>query len=155
NNGTYNYTVPGGLGNTVNNARIMVKGLNNIFFNVNLQNFTINSSDVVIPPTPTPGTPGAAPSPVYDGLMIYPVPSNDGIVYIKLDFPRLVPQAPYPFTYTIYAMDGKLVIPKKSRLFFSEHLEKIDLRGVPSGTYMIEVELQGEKIVKKLLMLNK
>ncbi|WP_435524477.1 reprolysin-like metallopeptidase [Chryseobacterium indoltheticum] len=86
NNGTYNYTVPGGLGNTVNKARIMVKGLNNIFFNVNLQNFTINSSAVVIPPTPTPGTPGAAPSPIYDGLMIYPIPSNDGYVYIKLDF---------------------------------------------------------------------
>ncbi|OBW41173.1 Ser-Thr-rich glycosyl-phosphatidyl-inositol-anchored membrane family protein [Chryseobacterium sp. MOF25P] len=159
NNGTYNYTVPGGLGNTVNNARIMVKGLNNIFFNVNLQNFTINSSAVVIPPNPgtpgTPGTPGAAPSPIYDGLMIYPVPSSDGIVYIKLDFPRLVPQAPYPFSYTIYAMDGKLVIPKRNRLFFTEHLEKIDLRGVPSGTYMIEVDLAGEKIVKKLLMLNK
>ncbi|MBD3905302.1 M12 family metallo-peptidase [Chryseobacterium sp. Ch-15] len=155
NNGTYNYTVPGGLGNTVNTARIMVKGINNIFFNVNLQNFTINSSAVIIPPTPTPGTPGVAPSPVYDGLMIYPVPSNDGIVYIKLDFPRLVPQAPYPFSYTIYAMDGKLVIPKRNRLFFSEHLEKIDLRGVPSGTYMIEVDLAGEKIVKKLLMLNK
>ncbi|MFL9833272.1 reprolysin-like metallopeptidase [Chryseobacterium terrae] len=155
NNGTYNYTVPGGLGNTVNNARIMVKGLNNIFFNVNMQNFTINSSAVVIPPTPTPGTPGAAPSPVYDGLMIYPIPSSDGIVYIKLDLPRLVPQAPYPFSYTIYAMDGKLVIPKKNRLFFTEHLEKIDLRGVPSGAYMIEVELVGEKIIKKLLMLNK
>ncbi|REC53297.1 propanediol utilization protein [Chryseobacterium piscium] len=153
NNGTYNYTVPGGLGNTVNNARIMVKGLNNIFFNVNLQNFTINSSAVVIPPTP--GTPGTAPSPVYDGLMIYPVPSNDGYVYIKLDFPRLIPQAPYPFSYTIYSMDGKLVVPKRNRLFFSEHLERINLTGVATGTYMIEVELQGEKIVKKLLMLNK
>lgn len=153
NNGAYNYTVPGGLGNTVNNARIMVKGLNNIFFNVNLQNFTINSSAVVIPPTP--GTPGTAPSPVYDGLMIYPVPSNDGYVYIKLDFPRLIPQAPYPFSYTIYSMDGKLVVPKRNRLFFSEHLERINLTGVATGTYMIEVELQGEKIVKKLLMLNK
>ncbi|MCD1118047.1 reprolysin-like metallopeptidase [Chryseobacterium turcicum] len=155
NNGTYNYTVPGGLGDTVNKARIMVKGLNNVFFNVNLQNFTINSSAVVIPPTPTPGTPGVAPSPIYDGLMIYPVPSNDGYVYIKLDFPKLVPLAPYPFSYTIYSMDGKLVIPKRNRLFFSDHLEKINLTGVPSGTYMIEVELMGEKIVKKLLMLNK
>ncbi|MBW3521903.1 MULTISPECIES: reprolysin-like metallopeptidase [unclassified Chryseobacterium] len=155
NNGTYNYTVPGGLGNTVNNARIMVKGLNNIFFNVNLQNFTVNSSAVIVPPTPNPGTPTAPPSPVYDGLMIYPVPSNDGYVYIKLDFPRLVPQAPYPFSYTIYAMDGKLIIPKRNRLFFSDHLEKINLTGVPSGTYMIEVDLMGEKIVKKLLMLNK
>jgi len=52
-------------------------------------------------------------------------------------------------------MDGKLVVPKKNRLFFSEHLEKINLTGIPSGTYMIEVELMGEKIVKKLLMLNK
>ncbi|MCD0477399.1 M12 family metallo-peptidase [Chryseobacterium sp. LC2016-29] len=158
NDGSHVITIPGGLGNSTT-ARIMVKAVENVFLNVNSQNFTVNSSAVVIPPNPgtpgTPGTPGVAPSPIYDGLMIYPVPSSDGIVYIKLDFPRLVPQAPYPFSYTIYAMDGKLVIPKRNRLFFTEHLEKIDLRGVPSGTYMIEVDLAGEKIVKKLLMLNK
>lgn len=153
NNGTYNYTVPGGLGIINNNARIMVKGLNNIFFNVNLQNFTINSSAVIIPPDPE--TPGAPPSPIYQGLMIYPIPANDGNVYIKLDLPRLRPLAPYSFTYTVYAMDGKLVIPKRNRLFFGDHLEKVDLTNVPSGAYMIEVELEGEKIVKKLLMLNK
>lgn len=153
NNGTYNYTVPGGLGIINNNARIMVKGLNNIFFNVNLQNFTINSSAVIIPPDPE--TPGAPPSPIYQELMIYPIPANDGNVYIKLDLPRLRPLAPYSFTYTVYAMDGKLVIPKRNRLFFGDHLEKVDLTNVPSGAYMIEVELEGEKIVKKLLMLNK
>lgn len=155
NDGSHTITIPGGLGNSTK-ARIMVKAIENVFLNVNSQNFTVNSSAVVIPPNPgTPGNPGAAPSPVYDGLMIYPIPSNDGYVYIKLDFPRLTPQAPYAFSYTIYAMDGKLVVPKKNRLFFSGHLEKIDLTHVPTGAYMIEVELQGEKIVKKLLMLNK
>ncbi|MFY1045539.1 reprolysin-like metallopeptidase [Chryseobacterium sp. GP-SGM7] len=163
NSGTYSYVVPGGLG-TIPNARIMVKGLNNIFLNVNSQNFTINSSAVVVPPVPTPGTPGTpgspgnpgtSPSSIFDGLMIYPVPSNDGYVYIKLDFPRLTPLAPYSFSYTIFSMDGKLVVPKRNRLFFSEHLEKIDLRSLPTEAYMIELELQGQKIVKKLLMLRK
>lgn len=158
NDGSHTITIPGGLGNSTS-ARIMVKAVENVFLNVNSQNFTVNSSAVVIPPNPgtpgTPGTPGAAPSPIYTGLMIYPIPSSDGYVYIKLDFPKLTPLAPYAFNYTIYAMDGKLVIPKRNRLFFSDHLEKIDLTGVPSGTYMIEVQLEGERIVKKLLMLNK
>jgi hypothetical protein len=52
-------------------------------------------------------------------------------------------------------MDGKLVIPKRNRLFFSEHLEKIDLTHLPTEAYMIDVELNGERIVKKLLMLRK
>ncbi|UOE38896.1 reprolysin-like metallopeptidase [Chryseobacterium oryzae] len=161
NDGTHTFTVPGNLG-TSSNSRIMVKAVDNVFLNVNSQNFTVNSSAVVIPPVNpgnpsnpgTPGNPGTTPSVFFEGMMIYPVPSYDGYVYIKLDFPRLNPLRPYAFNYTIYAMDGKLVIPKRSRLFFSDHLEKIDLRHLPTETYMIEVELEGNKIVKKLVMFN-
>lgn len=148
NNGSYTYTVPGGLGN-IANARIMVKSSNNIFFNVNLKDFVINSSAVVLPPVVPP------PVKVYQGAIVYPVPSYDGNVYIKLDYPRLIPQAPYSFSYTVYAMDGKLVLPKRNRLFFAEHLEKIDLTHLPTETYMLELEVAGERIVKKLLMLRK
>lgn len=166
NNGTYNYTVAGGLGNINNNARIMVKAVENVFLNVNSQNFTVNSSAVVIPPgggtpgTPgTPGAPGTAPVQIFQGLMIYPVPSNDGLVYIKADFPLKLDangkRTPYELTYEIYAMDGKLVVPKKTRYIFQDHLEKIDLKHVPTETYMIHVTIDGEKIVKKLLMLHK
>ncbi len=169
NDGTHTLTVPGNLGNSTN-ARIMVKAIDNVFLNVNSQNFTVNSSAVVVPPIPNPGTPGTpgtpgvpgtpgnpgtTPSTFFEGMMIYPVPSYDGYVYIKLDFPRLAPLRPYAFNYTIYAMDGKLVIPKRSRLFFSDHLEKIDLRHLPTETYMIEVELEGNQIVKKLVMFNR
>ncbi|MBB4805018.1 hypothetical protein HNP38_000290 [Chryseobacterium defluvii] len=147
NNGTYNYTVPGGLG-TINNARIMVKAVDNVFLNVNSRNFTINSSVVVIPP----GNPGTNPVKVYQGLMIYPVPSSDGYVYIKADFPRLLPVRPYVVTYEIYAMDGKLIVPKKTKYIFEQHLEQIDLRHLPTETYMIHVTVDGEKIVKKLVM---
>ncbi|MCW3168433.1 M12 family metallo-peptidase [Chryseobacterium sp. 09-1422] len=172
NTGTYSYTVPGGLGTITNNARIMVKGVNNIFLNVNSQNFTINSSAVVIPPggggNPGGGTPGSggagAQSPIFQGMMIYPVPSNNGYVYIKTDFPpkfdanRL--PAPYKVTYEIYSMDGKLIVPKKTRHIFSRTVdnradEKIDLRALPTEAYMIHVTVDDEKIVKKLLMLNK
>lgn len=149
NNGTYNYTVPGGLG-TINNARIMVKAVDNVFLNVNSQNFTINSS-IVVPPT---GNPGTNPAKIYQGLMIYPVPSNDGFVYIKADFPRQIPLRPYVVSYEIFAMDGKLVVPKKTVYIFEEHLERINLTNVPTATYMIHVTVDGEKIVKKLQMLS-
>ncbi|GAB0156482.1 zinc-dependent metalloprotease family protein [Chryseobacterium sp. Alg-005] len=151
NTGTYNYTVPGGLGTITNNARIMVKAVDNVFLNVNSQNFTINSS-IVVPPAG--GTPGTSPAKIYQGLMIYPVPSSDGFVYIKADFQRQIPLRPYVVTYEIYAMDGKLVVPKKTVYMFEQHLERIDLRHLPTETYMIHVTINGEKIVKKLQMLN-
>ncbi|AYM99514.1 reprolysin-like metallopeptidase [Chryseobacterium sp. 3008163] len=170
NNGSYSYTVQGGLGN-VTNARIMVKAIDNVFLNVNSQGFTINSSAVVIPPgggNPGGGNPGggnpATQSPVFQGMMIYPVPSNDGYVYIKTDFPPKFDgdkkPAPYKVTYEVYAMDGKLVVPKKTRHIFSRTVdnradEKLDLRDLPTEAYMIHVTVDDEKIVKKLLMLHK
>ncbi len=171
NDGSHSYTVPGGLGNTTN-ARIMVKAIDNVFLNVNSQNFTINSSAVVIPPggggNPGGGNPGtgnpAVQSPVFQGMMIYPVPSNDGYVYIKTDFPPKFDEnrlpAPYKVTYEVYAMDGKLVVPKKTRHIFSRTVdnradEKLDLRDLPTEAYMIHVTVDDEKIVKKLLMLHK
>lgn len=150
NNGSYSYTVPGGLGN-IATARIMVKSANNVFFNVNLNNFVINSSEAVIPPVVTPTVPVR----IYQGAIVYPVPSNDGIVYIKLDYPRKTPLEPYPFSYSVYSMDGKLIIPKRNRLFFGDHLERIDLTNLPTETYMLQLEVAGEKMNKKLLMLNK
>jgi len=171
NDGSHSYTVPGGLGNTTN-ARIMVKAIDNVFLNVNSQNFTINSSAVVIPPggggNPGGGNPGtgnpAVQSPVFQGMMIYPVPSNDGYVYIKTDFPPKFDEnrlpAPYKVTYEVYAMDGKLVVPKKTRHIFSRTVdnradEKLDLRDLPTEAYMIHVTVDDEKIVKKILMLHK
>lgn len=173
NDGSHSYTVAGGLGTITNNARIMVKAIDNVFLNVNSQNFTINSSAVVIPPgggnpgggnPGSPGTPSGPQSPIFQGMMIYPVPANDGYVYIKTDFPpkfdanRL--PAPYKVTYEIYSMDGKLVVPKRTRHIFSRTVdnradEKIDLRTLPTEAYMIHVTVDDEKIVKKLLMLNK
>ena len=111
-----------------------------------------------------PGTPGAAVSPIFQGMMIYPVPSNNGYVYIKTDFPPKFDEnrlpAPYKVTYEIYSMDGKLVVPKRTRHIFSRTVdnradEKIDLRTLPTEAYMIHVTVDDEKIVKKLLMLNK
>jgi len=166
NTGSYSYTVQGGLGN-VTNARIMVKAIDNVFLNVNTQGFTINSSAVIIPPggggNPGGGNP-ATQSPIFQGMMIYPVPSNDGFVYIKTDFPPKFDgdkkPAPYKVTYEIYAMDGKLVVPKKTRHIFSRTVdnradEKLDLRDLPTEAYMIHVTVDDEKIVKKLLMLHK
>ncbi|SIS32558.1 Por secretion system C-terminal sorting domain-containing protein [Chryseobacterium shigense] len=152
NNGSYNYTVPGGLGTISNSARIMVKAVDNVFLNVNSQNFTINSSAVVVP-GPNPGNPVITPTRIYQGLMIYPVPSNDGYVYIKADFPRQIPLRPYVITYEIFSMDGKLIVPKKTKYIFDQDLQQINLKHLPTESYMIHVTVDGEKIVKKLMMI--
>ncbi|UZT97635.1 M12 family metallo-peptidase [Chryseobacterium fluminis] len=134
NNGSYTFTVPNGLGNS-SNARIMVKAVDNVFLNVNAANFTINSNL-------STGETGKE-----NGLKIYPNPSK-GIFTIESDSKTNI-------SYTLYAMDGKLVHPKKEvSRNGGKIVEKVNVSDLPSGVYIIQVDQEGQKISKKL-MINK
>jgi len=134
NNGSYTFTVPNGLGNS-SNARIMVKAVDNVFLNVNAANFTINSNL------------STGESEKEDGLKIYPNPSK-GIFTIESDSKTNI-------SYSLYAMDGKLVHPKKEvSRNGGKIVEKVNVSDLPSGVYIIQVDQQGQKISKKL-MINK
>lgn len=132
NNGSYTFNVPAGLG-TTSSARIMIKAIDNVFFNVNTTNFTINStlgvSDL---------------EKAVDGLTIYPNPSK-GIFTIETNTKNGI-------SYTLFAMDGKLVNPKKDINKGGKISEKVDLSNLPSGVYIIQVDKDGQKISKKLLI---
>ncbi|MCY1663870.1 zinc-dependent metalloprotease [Chryseobacterium sp. SL1] len=131
NNGSYTFNVPGGLG-TSSTARIMIKAIDNVFLNVNTTNFTINS---------TLGT--SEIEKTEDGIKIYPNPSK-GIFTIETE-------ASNGMTYTVFAMDGKLVNAKKE-LKGSKIREEVNLSYLPSGVYLIQVEKDGQKISKKLII---
>ena len=132
NNGTYTFVVPKGLGKTTN-ARIMIKAIDNVFLNVNSKPFAINST--VIDPEDTFTT---------AEIVVYPVPSFDGFVYIKAKILK-------DLTYSIYAMDGKLVKPVKV-LAAGNILEKIDVSTYPIGTYIIQLENETGSFTKKLII---
>lgn len=131
NNGSYTFNVPGGLG-TSSTARIMIKAIDNVFLNVNTTNFTINS---------TLGTSEIEKAEA--GIKIYPNPSK-GIFTIETE-------ASNGMTYTVFAMDGKLVNAKKE-LKGSKIREEVNLSYLPSGVYLIQVEKDGQKISKKLII---
>lgn len=131
NNGSYAFNVPGGLG-TTSTARIMIKAIDNVFLNVNTTNFTINS---------TLGISEAEKA--ESGIKIYPNPSK-GIFTIETE-------ASNGMTYTVFAMDGKLVNAKKE-LKGSKIREEVNLSYLPSGVYLIQVEKDGQKISKKLII---
>ncbi|MDN5481850.1 MAG: T9SS type A sorting domain-containing protein, partial [Chryseobacterium sp.] len=73
----------------------------------------------------------------------------------KADFPRQIPLRPYVITYEIFSMDGKLIVPKKTKYIFDQDLQQINLKHLPTESYMIHVTVDGEKIVKKLMMIPK
>ncbi|ASW74227.1 T9SS C-terminal target domain-containing protein [Chryseobacterium piperi] len=132
NNGSYTFNVPDGLGVT-SNARLMIKAIDNVFLNVNTTNFTINSNLGVIDA-------GKAET----ELVIYPNPSK-GIFTIESDVKK-------GLSYTIFAMDGKLVNPKKDINRTGKITEQLNLTGLPSGVYMLQVDKDGQKISKKLMI---
>ncbi|AZA54172.1 reprolysin-like metallopeptidase [Chryseobacterium sp. G0201] len=132
NNGTYTFAVPNGLGNS-SNARIMIKAVDNVFLNVNTTNFTINSNL------------STNEIEKEDGLKIYPNPSK-GIFMIESDSRTNI-------SYTVFAMDGKLVSPKKEvSRNGGKIMEKVNLSYLVSGVYIIQVEKDGQKISKKLII---
>lgn len=132
NNGTYTFNVPGGLG-TATNARLMIKAIDNVFLNVNTTNFTINS---------TLGVNDAEKAEA--GLAIYPNPSK-GIFTIEAEAKKSI-------SYTVFAMDGKLVSPKKDIHMTGKISEKVNLSELPTGVYIIQVDKDDQRISKKLII---
>lgn len=131
NNGSYAFNVPGGLG-TSSTARIMIKAIDNVFLNVNTTNFTINS---------TLGT--SETEKAEEGIRIYPNPSK-GIFTIETE-------AGNGISYTVYAMDGKLVNATKE-VKGSKIREEVNLSYLPSGVYIVQADKDGQKISKKLII---
>ena len=133
NDGSFIYDVPKGLGKIDKTARIMIKAIDNVFLNVNSKPFSINSTE---PETINVFT--------FPEIIVYPVPSYDGIVYIK----GLTTE---DVTYSVYAMDGKLIIPKKT-LPTGNIFERINLSGVPNAAYIIKLENETGSFTKKLII---
>jgi len=131
NNGSYTFNVPGGLG-TSSTARIMIKAIDNVFLNVNTTNFTINS---------TLGT--SETEKAEEGIKIYPNPSK-GIFTIEAEGGNGI-------SYTVYAMDGKLVNATKE-VKGGKIREEVNLSYLPSGVYIVQVDKDGQKISKKLII---
>lgn len=129
NNGSYTFNVPNGLGET-SSARLMVRAIDNVFFNVNTTNFTIHSNSTVDETEPSE--------------LIYPNPSR-GVFIIEADVKQ-------GMSYTIFAMDGKLVKPRRSINVSGKIFEEVDLSEFPSGVYMLLIERDGQRTTKKIII---
>lgn len=129
NNGSYTFTVPGGLGNT-ENARIMIKAIDNVFLAVNSANFSIESSLDTDDLTNE------------KSLSIYPNPSN-GILNIQ--FEKSFKNGDIRVT----DMTGRTVYSNK--LTYAS-TQQINLSNLSNGVYIISLELDNENISKKIVI---
>lgn len=118
NNGEYTFIVPEGLGET-EEARIMIKAIDNYFLNVNSTNFTINSSL------------GLNESEMSQ-FNIYPNPSN-GIFTIDMQAKS------NSVAYRIYSLDGKMIANQKINSNGSKINQTVNISHLPAGTYIIKI----------------
>jgi len=132
NNGSYTFTVPGGLGVT-STARLMIKAIDNVFLNINSKNFEINSNL------------GVEDINKADALSIYPNPSN-GVFNIELDTKAGM------VSYAVYNLEGKLISQNNVNHAGGKFSQKLNLSHLPTGNYVIQVSNGAEKVSKKLII---
>ena len=131
NNGSYTFTVPGGLGETTE-GRIMIKGVDNYFLNVNKAEITINSNLSVNDLN-------------NNSFTIYPNPSQ-GV--FTVDFNTKSNNV----SYVIYGMEGKLITQNTLNPTGGKVSQQINLSHLPSGTYVIQINNGGEKMTQQLII---
>ena len=131
NNGTYDFTVPFGIGNTTN-ARLMIEPVDNIYLAVNKVNFTIDSplavgdvdklEAVTISPNPTKGEVNIELNKNFNHVIVY---VND--------------------------MTGKQVSNYNSTKQ-NVRTHQLNLSHLPNGVYVVTVKADGEQFSKKLII---
>lgn len=131
NNGSYTFTVPAGLGET-DQARVMVRAVDNYFLNVNSADFTIDSNLGVNDES-------------LSQFAIYPNPSN-GMFTIDMDAKS------NNVSYSVYNMEGKLIANQNINVFSSKVSQQVNLSHLPAGTYIIKVVDGREVKTSKLII---
>jgi hypothetical protein len=77
---------------------------------------------------------------------VYPNPATDVVV---IDITKA--SHGYDNSYTVYGVDGKVVLTKKLGSVSDRYQERVDLSTVAPGLYFIEVSLDGAKSTKKVI----
>ncbi|MFN3021756.1 reprolysin-like metallopeptidase [Chryseobacterium sp. TY3] len=131
NNGSYTFNVPGGLG-VSDNARIMIKAIDNVFLNVNKVKFKINSD------LATSNVDAAK------EVVIHPNPSKNGVFTMEVDAKNV--------SYSVFSAEGRLVAMKKDLKASGKQTNKIDLSQLDSGVYFLKVDADGKVSSKKLVI---
>lgn len=131
NNGSYTFDVPQGLGIT-DQARVMVRAVDNYFLNVNTTNFKINSNLGLNDETMSP-------------FKVYPNPSN-GVFNIAMQAKT------NNVNYSIYSMEGKMVANQRINVNSSTLDQQVNLSHLPKGTYIIKVTDGNELYTSKLII---
>ncbi|BAP30639.1 uncharacterized protein CHSO_1602 [Chryseobacterium sp. StRB126] len=132
NNGSYTFNVPQNVSET-SNARIMIKAIDNVFLNVNSMNFTIRAGSLATKEIEKAD----------EGVKIYPNPSK-GIFTIETESQNGI-------SYTVFTVDGRLVNAAKE-IKGQKIKEEVNLSSLPNGVYVVQVDKDGQKISKKLII---
>lgn len=126
NNGSYSFIVPETIDNT-EQARIMIKAIDNIFLAINSSNFTITSSDQ---------------NETGYYIDIYPNPSN-GIINISYSEDFIQGEI------SIVNILGQVVYSKQ---LTTDKFQTINLSNLTNGVYIVTVIFDGEITTKKIII---
>lgn len=110
----------------------MIRAIDNVFLNVNEEDFTINSNMSV---QDLQG----------NQMDIYPNPSN-GIFTIELN------KKANNASYKIFNMEGRMVASSKISSSGFDTKQQVNVSHLPNGTYVVQVENGSETFSKKLII---
>jgi len=105
-------------------ARIMVTGVGNVFYNINPVNFTINQS-LSVSEIAKNG----------DAIAIYPNPSK-GILNIKFKLNN----AQENFDITLYDASGRMIFTKVNNTLNNNQISSFDLTQITRGDYLVKIK---------------
>jgi len=81
-----------------------------------------------------------------ESFSVYPNPTTDAIM---IDVTKTTQGSDN--SYTVYGVDGKVVLTKKLGSISDRYQERVDLSSVAPGLYFIELSLDGAKSTKKII----
>jgi len=81
-----------------------------------------------------------------ESFSVYPNPTTDAIT---IDVTKTTQCSDN--SYTVYGVDGKVVLTKKLGSISDRYQERVDLSSVAPGLYFIELSLDGAKSTKKII----
>jgi hypothetical protein len=117
------------------NCRVMVAAANNIFFNINTNDFVIEQNLSI------------SEQDLNDALSIYPNPANESIF---INFRNIKTRGQSGIS--IYDLRGRLIFNSVTNMNASNNIKEVNVSQLQSGVYLLKIDVDFQSVVKRIII---